>query len=81
MRNWKWAQKLRNTAAKKKSFIYYFGYKQSVKNLLSFKMFRVKVANNCEQIQTSCYGEEGADETDAQELGWVRSGGEAKQRW
>lgn len=32
-------------------------------------MFRVKVANNCEQIQTSCNGEEGADETDAQELG------------
>lgn len=24
---------------KKKTFIYYFGYKQSVKNLLSFKMF------------------------------------------
>lgn len=40
-----------------------------MKNLLSFKMFRVKVANNCEQIQTSRNGEEGADETDAQELG------------
>lgn len=49
-----------------------------MKNLLSFKMFpaffrRAKVANNCEQIQTSLLCGMGvgggADKTDARELG------------
>lgn len=39
----KWAQKLKmqNKKKRRKSCIYYFGYKRSVKNLLSFKMFLV----------------------------------------